>query len=92
MGKRKGRKEAAAAAAKEPQIPAAAADEIDENGDEEEEKGSGFFACYLLTSLSPRFKGHTYIGFVSILFRFDRRSCSFDSVLCEFVWAAAGIL
>ncbi|XP_059659859.1 uncharacterized protein LOC132306486 [Cornus florida] len=28
----------------------------------EEEKG-GFFACYLLTSLSPRHKGHTYIGF-----------------------------
>ncbi|THG19329.1 hypothetical protein TEA_009021 [Camellia sinensis var. sinensis] len=27
-----------------------------------EEKG-GFFACYLLTSLSPRHKGHTYIGF-----------------------------
>ncbi|KAF5744454.1 putative nuclease [Tripterygium wilfordii] len=30
---------------------------------EEEEKGKGFFACYLLTSLCPRFKGHTYIGF-----------------------------
>ncbi|PSR86222.1 Structure-specific endonuclease [Actinidia chinensis var. chinensis] len=27
-----------------------------------EEKG-GFFACYLLTSLSPRHKGHSYIGF-----------------------------
>ncbi|KHG13745.1 Structure-specific endonuclease subunit SLX1 [Gossypium arboreum] len=25
--------------------------------------GKGFFACYLLTSLSPRHKGHTYIGF-----------------------------
>ncbi|KAF9661893.1 hypothetical protein SADUNF_Sadunf19G0116200 [Salix dunnii] len=24
---------------------------------------NGFFACYLLTSLCPRFKGHTYIGF-----------------------------
>ncbi|KAL1332429.1 hypothetical protein HN51_061233 [Arachis hypogaea] len=23
----------------------------------------GFFACYLLASLNPRFKGHTYIGF-----------------------------
>lgn len=54
MGKRKGRKEA-----KEAQIPAA--DEISENG--EEGKGSGFFACYLLTSLCPRFKGHTYIGY-----------------------------
>ncbi|KAL3517973.1 hypothetical protein ACH5RR_020562 [Cinchona calisaya] len=31
---------------------------------EEEEEGSGkFYAVYLLTSLSPRFKGHTYIGF-----------------------------
>uniref|UniRef100_A0A6N2M1X9 Structure-specific endonuclease subunit SLX1 homolog n=1 Tax=Salix viminalis TaxID=40686 RepID=A0A6N2M1X9_SALVM len=30
----------------------------------EAEKGKdGFFACYLLTSLCPRFKGHTYIGF-----------------------------
>ncbi|KZV25776.1 hypothetical protein F511_04837 [Dorcoceras hygrometricum] len=34
--------------------------EIDGAG---EEKEGRFFACYLLTSLSPRFKGHTYIGF-----------------------------
>ncbi|XP_011080671.1 structure-specific endonuclease subunit SLX1 [Sesamum indicum] len=37
-----------------------------ENGEEEEGgggKGAGFFACYLLTSLCPRFKGHTYIGY-----------------------------
>ncbi|KAJ4828916.1 hypothetical protein Tsubulata_008089 [Turnera subulata] len=27
------------------------------------QQGKGFFACYLLTSLCPRFKGHTYIGF-----------------------------
>lgn len=27
--------------------------------------GEGFFACYLLASLNPRFKGHTYIGFIS---------------------------
>lgn len=52
MGKTKGRKQAK-------QIPAA--DQISENG--EEGKGSGFFACYLLTSLCPRFKGHTYIGY-----------------------------
>ncbi|RDX80672.1 Structure-specific endonuclease subunit SLX1 [Mucuna pruriens] len=26
-------------------------------------EGNGFFACYLLASLSPRYKGHTYIGF-----------------------------
>ncbi|KAL0419289.1 UNVERIFIED_CONTAM: Structure-specific endonuclease subunit SLX1 [Sesamum radiatum] len=30
---------------------------------EEEEVKGGFFACYLLTSLCPRFKGHTYIGY-----------------------------
>ncbi|XP_041991283.1 structure-specific endonuclease subunit slx1-like [Salvia splendens] len=50
--------------AKEPQNPAA--DQIGKNGEEEEEdddKGSGFFACYLLTSLCPRFKGQTYIGY-----------------------------
>ncbi|KAK4419840.1 Structure-specific endonuclease subunit SLX1 [Sesamum alatum] len=38
-----------------------------ENGEEEEGGGggkvAGFFACYLLTSLCPRFKGHTYIGY-----------------------------
>ncbi|KAF9594232.1 hypothetical protein IFM89_028889 [Coptis chinensis] len=28
-----------------------------------EEKKGGFFACYLLCSLCPRFKDHTYIGF-----------------------------
>ncbi|WOK96702.1 structure-specific endonuclease subunit [Canna indica] len=32
-----------------------------EKGSSEEEKG--FFACYLLASLSPRHKGRTYIGF-----------------------------
>ncbi|KAK9128154.1 hypothetical protein Syun_016951 [Stephania yunnanensis] len=31
--------------------------------EEGEEAAKGFFACYLLCSLSPRFKGHTYIGF-----------------------------
>ncbi|KFK24520.1 hypothetical protein AALP_AAs65934U001100 [Arabis alpina] len=30
---------------------------------EKEDDGKGFFACYILTSLSPRHKGHTYIGF-----------------------------
>ncbi|XP_058110589.1 structure-specific endonuclease subunit SLX1 [Magnolia sinica] len=30
---------------------------------EDDERGRGFFACYLLCSLSPRHKGHTYIGF-----------------------------
>ncbi|PIA59634.1 hypothetical protein AQUCO_00400493v1 [Aquilegia coerulea] len=29
----------------------------------EEETTKGFFACYLLCSLCPRFKGQTYIGF-----------------------------
>ncbi|KAI3450258.1 hypothetical protein Pfo_006923 [Paulownia fortunei] len=27
------------------------------------DESGGFFACYLLTSLCPRFKGHTYIGY-----------------------------
>ncbi|XP_058190608.1 uncharacterized protein LOC131307890 [Rhododendron vialii] len=36
--------------------------EDDETGVTKEGKG-GFFACYLLTSLSPRHKGRTYIGF-----------------------------
>ncbi|KAH7667496.1 structure-specific endonuclease subunit SLX1 protein [Dioscorea alata] len=31
--------------------------------DTDEDNAKGFFACYLLTSLSPRRKGHTYIGF-----------------------------
>ncbi|KAK8262801.1 hypothetical protein V6Z12_D13G283400 [Gossypium hirsutum] len=38
--------------------------QIRESGNENKGKpGKGFFACYLLTSLSPRHKGHTYIGF-----------------------------
>ncbi|OVA12654.1 GIY-YIG nuclease superfamily [Macleaya cordata] len=38
--------------------------EINKDEEEEEEEGEkGFFACYLLCSLCPRFKGHTYIGF-----------------------------
>uniref|UniRef100_M1BVG3 Nuclease n=1 Tax=Solanum tuberosum TaxID=4113 RepID=M1BVG3_SOLTU len=37
-----------------------------EGGDESKEvEENRFFACYLLTSMCPRFKGHTYIGFVS---------------------------
>ncbi|BFG14805.1 hypothetical protein CerSpe_010790 [Prunus speciosa] len=31
--------------------------------EEEEAEEGRFFACYLLTSRSPRYKGHTYIGF-----------------------------
>ncbi|KAK1353123.1 Structure-specific endonuclease subunit SLX1-like [Heracleum sosnowskyi] len=38
--------------------PGEAQEEQDDNGG-----GGHFFACYLLTSLSPRYKGHTYIGF-----------------------------
>ncbi|TYJ03025.1 hypothetical protein E1A91_A13G270500v1 [Gossypium mustelinum] len=39
-------------------------EQIRESGNENKGKpGKGFFACYLLTSLSPRHKGHTYIGF-----------------------------
>ncbi|XP_006361297.1 structure-specific endonuclease subunit SLX1 [Solanum tuberosum] len=35
-----------------------------EGGDESKEvEENRFFACYLLTSMCPRFKGHTYIGF-----------------------------
>ncbi|KEH34436.1 putative GIY-YIG nuclease superfamily, structure-specific endonuclease subunit Slx1 [Medicago truncatula] len=33
------------------------------NNENEISEGEGFFACYLLASLNPRFKGHTYIGF-----------------------------
>lgn len=33
------------------------------DGDDGEQKG--FYACYLLISLSPRHKGHTYIGYYS---------------------------
>ncbi|CAL8991032.1 unnamed protein product [Prunus brigantina] len=31
--------------------------------EEEEAEEGRFFACYLLSSRSPRYKGHTYIGF-----------------------------
>ncbi|KAK6151320.1 hypothetical protein DH2020_013955 [Rehmannia glutinosa] len=55
MGKRKGRKET--------QQTLNLADESVENPEERGEKRAGFFACYLLTSICPRFKGHTYIGY-----------------------------
>lgn len=40
-------------------------DDFEEEEEEQKAKDQrkGFFACYLLTSLCPRFKGHTYIGF-----------------------------
>lgn len=34
------------------------------------EEGGGFFACYLLCSLSPRHKGQTYIGYFFFFFFF----------------------
>ncbi|XP_050368680.1 structure-specific endonuclease subunit slx1 isoform X2 [Argentina anserina] len=34
-----------------------------EEEEEQSSEGGRFFACYLLTSRCPRFKGHTYIGF-----------------------------
>ncbi|XP_045825045.1 uncharacterized protein LOC123917391 isoform X1 [Trifolium pratense] len=37
--------------------------ELPQNTENDGGEGEGFFACYLLTSLNPRFKGHTYIGF-----------------------------
>lgn len=42
-------------------------EETQGGGEEEEKEGGGeFFACYLLTSLSPRYKGHTYIGYSAL--------------------------
>ncbi|XP_018485158.2 structure-specific endonuclease subunit SLX1-like [Raphanus sativus] len=38
-------------------------DPIGEDGLVAGKEGKGFYACYILTSLSPRHKGHTYIGF-----------------------------
>ncbi|KAL3850543.1 hypothetical protein ACJIZ3_012425 [Penstemon smallii] len=59
MGKRKGRKES------EETLISSQDNPMEEKEEEEEEEGKGgrFFACYLLTSLCPRFKGHTYIGY-----------------------------
>ncbi|WJX31219.1 hypothetical protein P8452_19671 [Trifolium repens] len=38
--------------------------ELPQNNQNDAGEGEeGFFACYLLASLNPRFKGHTYIGF-----------------------------
>ncbi|XAR60805.1 hypothetical protein NMG60_11034323 [Bertholletia excelsa] len=57
MGKRKGRSETS-----ETLISCRGKGGEGEETASREDKG-GFFACYLLTSLSPRHKGHTYIGF-----------------------------
>jgi hypothetical protein len=40
----------------------------------------GFFACYLLASLNPRFKGHTYIGYFSHLLKINFFIIPFDSI------------
>ncbi|RRT60338.1 hypothetical protein B296_00040505 [Ensete ventricosum] len=39
-----------------------------EEEEEEREEGKGFFACYLLASLSPRHKSRTYIGYLNPFF------------------------
>ncbi|XP_020101581.1 structure-specific endonuclease subunit slx1 [Ananas comosus] len=67
MGKRKRRSETLTMAEHTNAGEVAMGDE-EEKGDveveeEEEDEGRGFFACYLLCSLSPRHKGRTYIGF-----------------------------
>ncbi|KAF3576826.1 hypothetical protein DY000_02034810 [Brassica cretica] len=38
-------------------------DPVGDDGGITGKDGKGFYACYILTSLSPRHKGHTYIGF-----------------------------
>nr|XP_033511964.1 uncharacterized protein LOC104096065 isoform X2 [Nicotiana tomentosiformis] len=59
MGKRKGREQKKVGRCEGKEV----------NLSEQVEAGAGagaesrFFACYLLTSMCPRFKGHTYIGF-----------------------------
>ncbi|KAL8258839.1 hypothetical protein R6Q59_026792 [Mikania micrantha] len=51
--------------------------------DSEEDDKSGFFACYLLTSLCPRYKGHTYIGFTV---NPRRRIRQHNGELCSGAW------
>ncbi|KAL2488552.1 Excinuclease ABC [Forsythia ovata] len=68
MGKRKGQKEiqrTLISGEENVEDERSILDQQEGEGEEEEEDGEGskFFACYLLTSLCPRFKGHTYIGF-----------------------------
>ncbi|XP_016472330.1 uncharacterized protein LOC107794364 [Nicotiana tabacum] len=59
MGKRKGREQK--------KVSGGRCEGKEVNLGEQVEAGAGaesrFFACYLLTSMCPRFKGHTYIGF-----------------------------
>ncbi|XP_028768877.1 structure-specific endonuclease subunit slx1 isoform X1 [Neltuma alba] len=57
MRKRKARSESS-----KPLNPRSQAAAIEEQNTVSDE-AKGFFACYLLVSLNPRFKGHTYIGF-----------------------------
>ncbi|XP_020693353.1 structure-specific endonuclease subunit SLX1 [Dendrobium catenatum] len=62
MGRRRGRyeaKEVDEARETEKRV----GDPDSDEGADETEPAKGFFACYLLCSLSPRHKGRTYIGF-----------------------------
>ncbi|KAF2566684.1 hypothetical protein F2Q68_00027701 [Brassica cretica] len=43
-------------------------DPVGDDGGITGKDGKGFYACYILTSLSPRHKGHTYIGYLHFLF------------------------
>ncbi|KAK9057516.1 hypothetical protein SSX86_022352 [Deinandra increscens subsp. villosa] len=82
MGKRKGRQS-------ETLIHSNNGGEEDDHRDhrsedsEEEDDKSGFFACYLLTSLCPRYKGHTYIGFTV---NPRRRIRQHNGELCSGAW------
>ncbi|KAM0051135.1 putative GIY-YIG endonuclease [Helianthus debilis subsp. tardiflorus] len=53
------------------------------SNDSEDDDKSGFFACYLLTSLCPRYKGHTYIGFTV---NPRRRIRQHNGELCSGAW------
>lgn len=59
---------------------------IKEEGENEMKgkEGKGFFACYLLTSLCPRYKGQTYVGFVSFSIAYPRCSILMSYSFCFF--------
>ena len=68
MGRRKGRKETPETLNPEQGENDQTPPTLCEAGGEEERAGKGgskFYAVYLLTSLSPRFKGSSYIGYVA---------------------------
>jgi hypothetical protein len=73
--------------------------ELPQNNQNDAGEGEeGFFSCYLLASLNPRFKGHTYIGYFSHLLKINFlsypliQSINHSHLFCFFIHIKSGFM